>query len=957
MEKQAQGQRSVTGPPSLHIQTQGVQSQPPVPSDGEKPKSASLSANPQFPPRKSSMKSQERPELTADPVVHPPRTSSRSVSPASASAVRSPVSATGSTASKFVRPSEIYRRMEEEKERERKSIDSARPSLDGTGDRVDAADAAAKQARRPSFGRNDSGGDGVRTLQPLAPVAERKSEYGFDGLMIKPGAENSEQPKAASKIEPEPEPVKQPEAESGPETKPEPEPTVLRKPSPPTLDHPQTTAEEGAVQPPKKRFSTSPKLPDFARMSGFGSDFFSTAGGLLGGSPKQSEFTEGSRGLTPEPTATTEPSTQDTTAASQMEHEHATPKQPRPLRPSIPGGWVSETASTPGEMATPLGLSGGSVPTLHEHPEDSSLKPAPLRTPTPRSSSRPVDDEDGASIRSSHGSPGMPQPLRTTPSPSKLSLVERQAETGEGEGKSSSDSVRTSDANTVAPAPLQPRKSPMPDSAAEDLRHPIMRLDTDSTAENSSPLKESDFLRDEIIRSLSPVRSSDTHLGPSRDESAARESAYLSDVYGDYWNPEDSNSAAPEEHAVLGVEPPPAFKEGDGPAAVPPTPPPHEFTTRGPPTNIEDSAVAAGDADADKPTLKRERFSWEAATESNTPAATPSPTKHALPPLPHEAASPAAPAAAEPTSPVDSTILSPLITLPVLNFGGEDEAEGAKGHSRVVSAVSMLPPGSDTVIDPPSPMSHAGDHHDEGKHLVAPPSEEKIAVLSSPTSPPKSPASPSAHADRAESPVPVPTDIPLPRSPSPAGKAAGEGFPSLPAEEKNMMSLHQIMQLPTSPERVYKMLETRAEFAATPSGLGAWLQQMLAQPEHAHGGPFFRYAPSGADAELLAAWARSAGAAAAAGGDGAGAGGVGLGVGGQPELTSSSVGTGLSSSGGGSVRIGGREANLQLGSLMHGTGQAGAKGKELLHSAGKMGKGLLSKGKNKLRERAESKRG
>lgn len=962
MEKQqAQGQRSVTGPPSLHIQTQGVQSQPPVPGAGEKPRSASLTANPQFPPRKSSMKGQERPDPIVDPIVHPPRTSSRSASPASQSAVRSPVSATGSTAPKFVRPSDIYKRMEEQKERECQSIDSARPSLESAGDHADAADATAKQPPPPSFGRNDGGGEGVRNLQPLAPVAERKSEYDFDGLMVQPevASKSTEESKVASEIAPEP--AKRSEAEPVPETQPGPgpEPAFSRQPLPPTLDYPQTTAEESTVQPPKKRFSTSPKLPDFARMSGFGPDFFSSAGGLLDGSPKQSGFPEGFQEFAPEPAASTaaarqsqndaEPLTKDIAAASRTEQEPAAPKQPKPFRPSIPGGWVSETASTPGEMATPLGLSTGNVPTLHEHPEDLSLKPAPLRTPTPRSSSRPVDDEDRASIRSGHGSTGMPPPLRTTPSPSKLSLVERSAETSKDEGhpkeerESSSDSARTSDADLVAPAPLQPRKSPMPDSPAEDLRHSITRLDTDSTTDNASPLKESDVLRDEIIRSLSPVRSSDTHLGPPRDEDAVRESAYLSDVYGDYWNPEDSTSAAPERHAVPGVESPAAVKED----AVTPTPPTDDGTTRAPPAKVEKAAGPAGEAEAVKPTLKRERFSWEAAPESNQSITTPSPTKHELPPLPQEAAPPVPAAAPEPISPVDSTILSPLISLPVLSFLGENEANREGGHERAVSAVSMLPPGSDRAIDLPSPMSRTGDpEHVDGEGRLLSPSEEKI-VLASSTSP-MSPASPSAvsepHADRAESPVPTPTDIPLPRSPSPikdVGVGGEEDFLQA-ADEKTMMTLHQIMQLPTSPERVYKMLETRAEFAVAPSGLSQWLQEMLAQPEHVHGGPFFRYPPAGADVELLGSWARHTNSA----GDGIG--------GGQPELTSSSVGTGLSS--GGSVRIA-REANLQLGNLMHGTGHAGAKGKELLHSAGKMGKGLLSKGKNKLRERAESKRG
>lgn len=969
MEKQAHGQRSVTGPPALHIQTQGVQPPPPAQqATGEKSTASSHMSNPQFPPRKSSMKSQDRPDLTIDPVLHPPRTSSRSVSPASASAVRSPVSATGSTAPKFVRPSDIYRRAEEDKkEKEQKSLDSAQPSVDGIDEQVDSAE---RQSRRPSFGRNDSGGEGVRNLQPLAPVAERKSEYGFDGLTIQPGAKSLEQEsKAAGEIEPdaakEPNVQAVPETRPEPELMPEPEPSISQQAPPPILEAPQpTTAHEATPQPPPKRFSTSPKLPDFARMSGFGSDFFSSAGGLLGGSSKPVDSPQQSRGIENDPA---------TSSQQHIEEASTAPKQPKPFRPSLPGGWVSETASTPGEMATPFGRSAS-----HAQPEDISLKPAPLRTPTPRSSIVHLHDDDRASLQSSHGSPGMPPPLRTTPSPSKLSLVERPAKPQDNEANErefSSDAAHTSDANTVAPAPLQPRKSPMPDGPAEDFRQSIQRLNTDSSLDNSSPLKESDVLRDEIIRSLSPVRSADSFLGATKDESAARESAYLNDVYGDYWSPEDSTTVATEKHIPPpgGAESPAALTQepNEGPvASVAQNPPANRGTTPSlPAENIDETRVAAAgagnqDTESNKPALKRERFSWEQAPPGSTPPnASPSPTKpvHALPPLPPEATQSAG--VDEPKSPADSDRLSPSIALPALHFADEDEeTEESKQQDtlRGVSAVGSHPPGSDTAMDPPSPKSpnHDRDSRErvEGENRLLSPSEEKI-VLAGPTLSQSTPGSPSAvheHpvGDRAESPIPTPTHIPLPRSPSPdKGITAASQEAFLPMEEKNMMTLHQMMQLPTSPERVYKMLETRAEFAATPSGLGQWLQQMLAQPEHTLGGPFFRYPPSGADTELLGAWARKNNNDNLAHGGGHGG---GDGVGAQPELTSSSVGTGLSS--GGSVRIA-REANLQLGNLMHGTGQAGAKGKELLHSAGKMGKGLLSKGKNKLRERAESKRG
>lgn len=82
----------------------------------------------------------------------------------------------------FVRPADIYRRVEEEKERERASIDSSRPSLDSL-DRGARPNSRGNSAPRSS---QDSGRDASipSLLKPtLDPVAERKSEYGIDGFM------------------------------------------------------------------------------------------------------------------------------------------------------------------------------------------------------------------------------------------------------------------------------------------------------------------------------------------------------------------------------------------------------------------------------------------------------------------------------------------------------------------------------------------------------------------------------------------------------------------------------------------------------------------------------------------------------------------------------------------------------------------------------------------------------
>lgn len=875
MERQNSGgqQRSVTSPPALHIQT-GVQPQRPV-----------QAAEPQSP---------------------------------AASGVRSPPSAGGASSAqpKLVRPSEIYRRMTEEKERERRSLDSApRPSIENTsgGGETEGPEGAVNSQQRPSFGRNDDGGDGGRSLQPLATV---------DELMIKPG---------------------EAETTRDTETIPDPENSLSSQPQPPSLQHPQPS--DGSE--PKKRLSTSPKLPDLSRISGFGSDFFSGAAGFMGGSPKQP--------AAPANAIPAQPAAAGVTHAAEMGHapeekEHHTaeryvtqqipePSQPKPLRPSIPGGWVTETGSTPGEtMATPLYGFGsnkeGDMARVGEHPEDVSLRPAPLRTPTPRDRSPKKLDEDRGS-------------KTNTPSP----LVQDTAHIGgDGSptpGKEDGDH-EASEATPVALAPLQPRKGSPP----EDLGQPtITRADTVSTGENMSPLGESDVLRDEIMRSLSPVRSSNPRLDAPPGGDEARESTYLSDVYGDYWTPEGPKAGQHGEEDASGPKPLSAVKEEFGSASATPPPPAHEWTQETTSSSGDRSAIPAVESEPVKPSINRDRFSWEAASEQNTPAP-PSPQKHALPDLPKDATG-APPAGSELASPVDSGQQSPLLTLPVLSLGHNDGATpNEESASRVVSAVSTYPPGQD--VDPPSPASHVGapSAANRGSMLFSP-TDEKMLALQSPTSPtsPNDDIETIQHLHVDSFPLygeePAPTNIPLPGSPtSPTTKATDDKPPS--SQQQHIMNLKQIMALPTSPERVYKMLETRAEFASIPSGLAQWLGQLLAEPEHANAGPGFKYPPAGDDLPLFASQKyyrkHSIGAEDKEGAGGGGGGG----------RQSTGLSLGGSGAGVGSVRIpGASAAQAQLGNLMH--GQAGVKSKELFQSAGKMGKGLLSKGKSKLRERTENK--
>jgi hypothetical protein len=113
-------------------------------------------SSPQYPPRKSSISQKDAPFAA------------------------SPRSRTGSHSDKplpFVRPADIYKRMEEERERERRaSLDSSRPSLDSP-------------SSRPKDDLNSPTSDGGRMLQPLETVAERKSEYlpDFDSAFTEQG--------------------------------------------------------------------------------------------------------------------------------------------------------------------------------------------------------------------------------------------------------------------------------------------------------------------------------------------------------------------------------------------------------------------------------------------------------------------------------------------------------------------------------------------------------------------------------------------------------------------------------------------------------------------------------------------------------------------------------------------------------------------------------------------------
>jgi hypothetical protein len=165
---------------------------------------ASISSSPRtqepsakFPPRKSSL-SQQTPPVIPLKDVSPQRSETNS-----STAPAEPRERPGSAAAKplpFIRPADIYKRVAEEKEKEREkerqSQESSRPSID-TPPAKSREESPSNPALRQRGSSESVGRGGPRTnlglsedqdpsgrMKPmLDPVAERKSEYGFENLL------------------------------------------------------------------------------------------------------------------------------------------------------------------------------------------------------------------------------------------------------------------------------------------------------------------------------------------------------------------------------------------------------------------------------------------------------------------------------------------------------------------------------------------------------------------------------------------------------------------------------------------------------------------------------------------------------------------------------------------------------------------------------------------------------
>lgn len=723
--------------------------------------------------------------------------------------------------SSFVRPSDIYKRLEAERERERLSSDGQRPPTDSL---------VGEQARN-------------RSASPIkAPVPQPTSQHASTG--------------------------RQPPA---------PQPHTPRQ-----FESVGNSFEVHELD--SKRISVSPKLPDLARMSTFGPDLFDTPPDLRSAPPLPGQAL---------PTQPEEPEGEDFILSPPVVEPHV------PVASNVSSD-KSTTGSEPSKRST----------------ESASAVPQPLSQETPESENV--------------------VPLRTSSVPSEPH-------------------------RDVTPTePLHLRKGSSPLQTVEPEPKPIGRQPTFGT-DTSSPVKESDALREEIMRSLSPAAPEQSsqipdnpQTGKSMERKGTRDSTYTLQDYDTYWADADEKPPLPQAietptstalEPVHEDEPTTAEPsqmdvhkteslEKQAPAAEVPraetTVPIIQEPIMAEPVMAEPimaepvvadeaktqtsgvntgavvgasaavgvtgatAVVAANSASSNPKQNLRRRFSWEdAGPEDDIP-------KQPAPATMDDAAvtnndAERADAAPKPDRSVDHSAFN----APTIAVAPADTQSGLPGYEQHAPAAeatrgSMVSDGAGAPIE-----------REESRLSLA--DEKALAETSS-------------------------TSLVAP-SPPPEAHPALSDPASSPKPNQPVMTFREIMDLGATQDRIKKFNEARVSFATSDVGLHQWLVTLQSEhPEHLP---------------------RST-AANGTQGDGLVTGGA---TGPQPTVQQPYYQQYLNASSPSSQsptsrsRIAGLSIPSAGGSSSfgHSSNQIGTKSKDLLQSAGKMGKGLLSKGKNKFR--------
>ncbi|KAK3046868.1 hypothetical protein LTS18_013272 [Coniosporium uncinatum] len=312
---------------------------------------------------------------------------------------------------------------------------------------------------------------------------------------------------------------------------------------------------------------------------------------------------------------------------------------------------------------------------------------------------------------------------------------------------------------------------------------------------------ESDRLRKDIMRTLSPIKSSEelnspmsVNLEPPREQAPTgqnRDSSILPSEYDSYWKEEDKvPEAVPEEHAH-GSAVPEHILEPDSEAREAPE------SAAATASNTLASEQRSQSTSEGRPNLLGNRFSWEQAPQAESFKL---PTHEA--PLPEPAATAESPALSEPT-PRDAP-MTKLSTQTTSNThrGSVDSTAGplrnSVGGLHIVNDFSALAP-----VDYPQRLS--------AESPVVAASASPISALQ-------------ASAADSDSLKEVP---PEPDSPAAAPAAPAKDKASIPA-------FRQILAMKSPQERIQSYNDAREQFANMNTGLSDWLSKTIAQnPEHA----------------------------------------------------------------------------------------------------------------------------
>ncbi|KAI0850694.1 hypothetical protein F5Y00DRAFT_231836 [Daldinia vernicosa] len=661
----------------------------------------------------------------------------------------------------------------------------------------------------------------------------------------------------------------------------------------------------------RNRLSTSPKLPDLARLSGFGDDFFSTSGNysprarstlstitdtqqtdrardapgpLTGPDSKRCDTAEIS-GQNPSSTLVgpkLEPNPQiimpplDADLEPNKSNTDSASHQSTVLRPQLPGTWVSETISVGSGNPTPtekvegpgpasLGsiVNANAPPMSIRHAEPADLEPttAIRQLPTKHDD---LNTTENKSMRTSesgfnnatgkhddivaskviaagpgyHPTPQSLPPLNTDnhlASPNTVSSDKRGApevadmglpalQYGDSPFQSSSarQSATTSSGFTPT-APLNTRRSII---APPELATPTAqeRKSTMSTVHTASPEKESDKLREEIIKSLSAspatTPNASTILGASNatfdpaQGRPARESTYLSDVYDDYLAPVEDKSL--QETGLLLKQGSKAPNYGLDETETETELGLGRDLQKG--STFPDIAPLSPRRSPEQGTARpQNRFSWENDSKKGVPNST-----GGTPSVPTTLSEPTKSNQIEYQPPTTTELGAGATTSSALQVQTESRAT----ISHQVSDVSSRAPGdrSITGLDLPSPVSLVTDNGlraqsaaPETSRLSFADEKEQVLIRSS------------SNTSSAEQHPALAQPIELISEPSPALQPAPIAQPSSQAK---IMAFRDILNILSIEQRIQKFDETRAQFYSMDSGLSNWIMYMQSQPEH-----------------------------------------------------------------------------------------------------------------------------